>query len=652
MRSLRPHASPSKISGSWHRPAVDDVFGARNGGRARRRQKRDQIGYLFRLGRPTERNAAERIHDDLSAPLIVSVPLLRDGVPVGTITVGRRERGRFPERQVALLQTFADQAVIAIENVRLFNETKEALERQTATADILRVISQSPTGVQPVFDAIVRSAARLCGAVDALLVVAEGDEFVYKAHEGPIGALVDVRLPLHGTVGGRAILESRVVQVEDLAEADDYPVGRETAQRRGYRTVLSVPLLRDGAAIGAITIRRAEVLRFSNQQIELLETFADQAVIAIENVRLFTELEARNRDLTEALEQQTATSEILRVISRSPSDVQAVFEVIADSAMRLLGAWSVMVYRCDGERVRLAAARGGHPGSSEAMMARLGTQWRSVVEIALSLARTVLTRTVQKTGDVEMDTSWGLESREQAHERGWRSAIHMPMLRGGDIVGVIAVSRADPGEFSPAEVALLQTFADQAIIAIENVRLFTELADKSRQLEAASQHKSEFLANMSHELRTPLNAIIGYSELLEEEAGEVDGGRLVPDLQKIGAAAKHQLSLINDILDLSKIEAGRMELEPTDFDLPSAIDNALTLVRERATPAGDRSGQHGRSAVGDDSRRRAQGQAGPPEPPVQRLEVHPGGGPDRRRCPCAERCGGDCCGGYWGRHRA
>src|SRR5215471_15172369 len=265
---------------------------------------------------------------------ILSVPLLREGVAIGGIQLRRTEVELFSERQVALLQTFAAQAVIAIENVRLFNETKEALEQQTATADILRVTSNSPTDVQPVLDAITGSAARLCEADDASVWLRDDETVVVRGHHGPI-PMPPQALPVgRDWVTGRTIVDGRPIHVDNLATAgDEFPEGRVMALRDGHRTTLAAPLLREGKAIGAILIRRTEVRSFSDKHIVLLKTFADQAVIAIENVRLFTELQEKNRALTDAhaqvtesLEQQTATSEILRVISRSQTDVQPVFD--------------------------------------------------------------------------------------------------------------------------------------------------------------------------------------------------------------------------------------------------------------------------------------------------------------------------------------
>jgi two-component system, NtrC family, sensor kinase len=528
---------------------------------------------------------------------MVIVPMFRENQTVGGFTVGRAEPGEFSDTDIALLQTFADQAVIAIENVRLFKELDarnrdlaEALTQQTTTSEILRVIAGSPTDLQPVLDALVESASRLCQAADTFLLLVEGDQLRVAALHGSVEESARLSNAIHrGWMAGRAVVDARTVHVEDLTKAEaEFPLGAQIAVRLGHRTALALPLLRKGVPIGALFLRRREVRQFSDKEIALLQTFADQAVIAIENVRLFEELEARNKALTEALEQQTATAEILRTISQAQTDAQPVFEAIADSVMRLFGAWSALVFGYDGEFLRLTAARGGLPGSSDSLLARLGVPYRPTDDSPA--LRTVRTRTVQHIVNVEaLDPSWNPRFQEEATARGFRSLVQAPMLREDDVVGVIAVTRAQPGGFTPAEIALLKTFADQAVIAIENVRLFTELqtrnreiADKSRQLEVASQHKSEFLANMSHELRTPLNAIIGFSEVLSERMfGELNE-KQAEYLKDIYASGTHLLSLINDILDLSKIEAGRMELELTDFDLPTAIDSALTLIRERA----------------------------------------------------------------------
>ena len=521
---------------------------------------------------------------------IVAVPLLREGRAVGSMAVTRRAPGPFTDGQVVLLQTFADQAVIAIENVRLFKELEarnadltEALEQQTATSEILRVISSSPTDVLPAFKAIATAATRLCAAQDSGVIRFDGVLMHLVANDGFTAEEREViraqfpRPANRGMVTGRAIVTRAVEHVADITRDPEYDaIGLQRG--RFMRAVLSVPMLHNGQPVGAITVTRREAQPFSGSQIALLETFARQAVIAIENVRLFTELEARNRDLTESLDQQTATSEILQVISSSPTDVQPTFESIATNARRLCEAAHAMVFRFDGELIHLAAHDNLGPGRLAAI--------QSVFPIPPGpgsvTARAILTRALVHVRDRRDDP----ELTYGALSENFPNTLSVPLLRSGVPLGAITVTRAEIGLFSDRQIALLQTFADQAVIAIENVHLFRETVDKSRQLEVASQHKSEFLANMSHELRTPLNAIIGFSEVLAQGMfGEINE-KQTEYLHDILESGRHLLSLINDILDLSKIEAGRMELELADFDLPGAIENALTLVRERALRRG------------------------------------------------------------------
>jgi signal transduction histidine kinase len=512
--------------------------------------------------------------------------MLRDSVTVGAILVNKTEP--FADGQITLLRTFADQAVIAIENVRLFNETKEALDRQIATAEILRVISGSPTDVQPVLDVIARRAKELCGAYFSQVFLVEGELLYRRAtHNIPAEAsrfdLYPVQVRDGATSAALAVRDARIVHITDLLEdAAVSDARRQRASAVGSRTFLAVPMLREGVAIGVVTVARREVRPFSEAEIALLRTFADQAVIAIENTRLFNETK-------EALERQTATAEVLRVISRSPANVQPVFDAIAESAAKLCDGIYGMVYQLNGDMVRIVA----HYNVSPDGLAAYHALYPRALNRETNSGRAMLDGCIAVTEDVEADVERSPAARDAARAGGVRSVATVPLLRDGRTIGALTVSRRVPGPFSGKQIAMLQTFADQAVIAIENVRLFKELQErnleveqKSHELAVASQHKSEFLANMSHELRTPLNAIIGYSELLEEEAGDLDGGRLVPDLQKIATSAKHQLSLINDILDLSKVEAGRMELDITAFELNTAIDNALTLVSERASRRG------------------------------------------------------------------
>src|SRR5262249_18934274 len=274
----------------------------------------------------------------------------------------------------------------------------------------------------------------------------------------------------------------------------------------------------------------------------------------------------------------TATSDILRVISRSQTDVQPVFDAIVDSAVRLLGAYSGTLTRIAGEQIELAAIT----STSDVGDAALRARFPQPLSSAGPHARTIRDRAPLNTADANADPRLPEAVHAYARVRGYRSQVAVPLLRHDEAIGTLSLTRGEPGGFTVEEIGLLQTFAAQAVIAIENVRLFNELDAANRDLKAASQHKSEFLANMSHELRTPLNAVIGFSEVLSERMfGELNE-KQEEYLKDIHASGQHLLSLINDILDLSKIEAGRMELELSDFDLPMTIDNALMLIRERA----------------------------------------------------------------------
>jgi signal transduction histidine kinase len=530
---------------------------------------------------------------------MIGVPLLRHGEAIGAIGITRDEPEGFSGRDIALLETFADQAVIAIENVRLFKELQEknqalttahaqvseSLEQQTATSEILRTIAGSPTDLQPVLDALIESAAKLCNARRGVILRRDGEAYHGVAFYNASSELIDFikRHPVtpgRHTVTARVALERRTIHIADLQADPDYRYALRDVEP--IRTELGVPMFRGDDIVGVIILYKVEVQPFTDKQIELVETFADQAVIAIENVRLFTELQTSNRELTTALDTQTATSDILRVISRSQTDVQPVFHAIVESAVRLCDARWGAVFRYDGALVHLAA----HYNFSAEQQAAMALQYPMTPTPAHISGRAILTGAITQIPDVALDAQYG---SPLATQYGYRSLLAVPILSAGAPIGVIVIYRQEPGPFADQHIDLLQTLADQAVIAIENVRLFTELQartaeseEKSRQLEAASQHKSEFLANMSHELRTPLNAVIGFSEVLNERMfGELNE-KQEEYLNDIHASGRHLLSLINDILDLSKIEAGRMELELTEFHLPTALDNAVTLVRERA----------------------------------------------------------------------
>jgi signal transduction histidine kinase/putative methionine-R-sulfoxide reductase with GAF domain len=506
----------------------------------------------------------------------LSVPMLRGGAPIGAIGVSRARPGSFTPEQIALLKTFADQAVIAIENVRLFTETKEALEQQTATSEILRVISSSPTDVQPVFDAIAGNAARLCSANDAQVLRVEGEALSLVAAWG-VPSMPSLRQLTRGHLVGRAVIERRAIHARNLSEAEalaEYP--ESTAAQYGVQSALAVPLLRDGVALGVIRISRTEIRPFTDKQIALVKTFADQAVIAIENVRLFKELESRTQELTRSVSELRALAEVGQAIS-STLDLQTVLSTIVARATQLSGTDAGVIYEYDEQR-EVFLPRATEHLEDEIVETMLSMPIRKGEGATGRLAE------AQEPIQVPDILAAPAESRVRGAlvRAGYRALLAIPLVREDHLIGGLTVMRKTAGAFTPEVIELLRTFATQSSLAIQNARLFLEIEDKSRQLEAASRHKSEFLANMSHELRTPLNAIIGFSEVLTERMfGELNE-KQDEYLKDIYASGQHLLSLINDILDLSKIEAGRMELEPADFDLPGAIDNALTLVRERA----------------------------------------------------------------------
>ena len=521
---------------------------------------------------------------------VLAVPMLREGKPIGTINVHKGDPEPFSESQIALLQTFAAQAVIAIENARLFKELEArntelttSLDTQTATSDILRVISSSPTDVQPVFDAIAHNARRLCEAGSAQVVTYDGElmwlqslDHISPEHADALRGVFPLA-PHMGSAAGRAILTGAPVHIPDLDKDRDYSVRSVVAA--GLATVLAVPMLRDGSPIGTVNVHIYGTPRpFSGKQTTLLQTFADQAVIAIENVRLFNELQARTAELTQSVEQLTALGEVSRAVS-STLDVETVLNTIVSRASHLAGTAGCSIFEYDpaAEQFELHAT---HNDDTEFVAALRAAPLRKGEGI---MGRAAEMREPIQIPDITQPGAYQSSVRDTLIRFGYRAVLAVPLLREDQIIGSLTFIRKAPGEFPPKVVDVLKTFATQSALAIQNARLFREIADKSAQLEAASRHKSEFLANMSHELRTPLNAIIGFSEVLVNRMfGELNE-KQDEYLKDIFASGQHLLSLINDILDLSKIEAGRMELELADFDLPSAIDNALIVVRERAS---------------------------------------------------------------------
>jgi signal transduction histidine kinase len=499
------------------------------------------------------------------------------------IGIRRLEVQPFTEKQIALLKTFADQAVIAIENVRLFKELqernaelREALEHQTATSEVLGIISRSPTDVQPVLDAIVESAARVCGIDDVTLRLSEGNNMLLRAHFGPI-AVAHVEQSIDQP-RIRWIRDNGTLHIPDARAQTDFPGIGSTS---GSRTWLIVPLRQQGELMGTLNARRMEVRPFTSAQIKLLETFADQAVIAIENVRLLQELQQRTHELVRSVGELKALGEVGQAVS-STLDLETVLTRIVSHAVQLSGTDGGAIYEYDEESEEFLLRATDHMeeeliNTLRANPPRLGD---GVV------GRAALSREPVQIADITDSHAYAPRMREWLARYGFRASLAVPLLREDRIIGGLVVRRKSTGEFRPEVVELLKTFATQSVLAIQNARLFREIEDKSKQIEAANRHKSEFLANMSHELRTPLTAIIGFSEVLSDHLfGELND-KQNEYMGDIITSGRHLLSLINDILDLSKVEAGRMELDVTRFDLPMAIDNALILIRERATRHG------------------------------------------------------------------
>jgi GAF domain-containing protein len=549
-------------------------------------------------GRVILEKQAVRVEDTLSDPeydpnmarameyrRILGIPLLREDSVIGAITVGWTEPGAIQGKHEELLRTFADQAVIAIENVRLFNETKEALERQTATAEILRVIGGSLTNAQPVFDAIVHNVQRLVGTryVGMFLARNQQLEIVALNGEPDFERIVEsYPRPLDGqTIVGKAILEQRVLQLAPIVGNPETPPGTEEYGRKfGYDSIIAVPLIREGRMIGGIGAARRDPVPFDDRQVALIRSFADQAVIAIENVRLFKELQSRTEALTRSVSQLTALGEVGQAIS-STLDLETVLKTIVARAVQLTGLDAGVIYEYDeaGEAFQLRASE----NFDEASVAGLRTAQIRKGEGAIG--RAVMTREPTQVPDTH-DPDYPARLRALLDQQGFRAILAVPLVREEHVIGALMVIRQSPGEFAAETVELLKTFATQSALAIQNARLFREIAEKGRQLEVASRHKSDFLASMSHELRTPLNAILGFNEmLLGEVYGEVPADMKEP-LADIQASGKHLLRLINNVLDLAKIEAGRMELALSDYSVQDTVENVRSTLRPLAADKG------------------------------------------------------------------
>jgi signal transduction histidine kinase len=522
----------------------------------------------------------------------LGVPLLRDGQPIGVIAIWREIVSPFSGKQIELITTFADQAVIAIENARLLDalqvrtdELGRSVEELTATSDVLRIIAGSPGDLQPVLDTLVETAKRVCAADRAMLFRADGAVYRLSAsstgwHSQEFKDFFD-KNPLSpglGTGAGRTIAERRPVHILDVWSDPDYQLV-DFAKNENLRTLLGVPLLREGVPIGVITVNRHQVKAFTEREIELLTTFADQAVIAIENARLLDALQARTDELAQSVDELKALGEVGRAVS-STLDLKTVLETVVARGAELgeAEACSIFRYRAKTRQFNLWHAAGLDPQFAMTVRAL------EVNEDETLMGRAV--RTHEPIQIADLSTQPNMPLRDASLAAGYHAVLIVPLVRADRVFGALVLNRRASGQFPASTVSLLRTFANQSILAIQNARLFREIEEKGRQLAIASQHKSQFLANMSHELRTPLNAILGYTELLLDGLYGKLGDKAMGVLERVQSNGKHLLGLINDVLDLAKIEAGQLTLTISDYSVGAMVQSVVAATESLAKAKG------------------------------------------------------------------
>jgi GAF domain-containing protein len=514
---------------------------------------------------------------------VLAVPMLKADELFGVFVIYRHEVRPFNDSQIALMETFADQAVIAIENARLLNETKESLEQQIATSEVLQVINSSPGDLEPVFDAMLDKAMRLCEASFGGLAIPDGELARWVASRGVPEAfdnwLAHQKFRLSSLLGP-SFRDRSLLHVLDVKESEGYrkriPSLVATVELGGARTCLLVPLVKDDGLVGVIVLYRQEVRAFSDKQIALLQNFAAQAVIAIENTRLLNETR-------EALERQTATADILKVIASSPSDVQPVFDAIAERSKRLIGGFSSMVLRVFGGMAHLAAFTSTGESADAAVKAMYPRPTADIFVFDLLRGGEVV-----QVEDVETSPEAPERIKELARLRGYRSIIYTPLISNGGLIGIVIVSRKNRGKFEPRHVELLKTFADQAVIAIQNVRLFGELQDRTQELSKSLEDlrtaqdrlvQTEKLASLgqltagiAHEIKNPLNFVNNFSALSAELVDEMNDV-----LQDAGLAGKKREE-VDEIRNLLKSNLEKVVQHGKRAD--SIVKNMLLHSRE------------------------------------------------------------------------